>query len=639
MTGFLQPDDLSLPAMVQLASECADGLFQWDPDTDQVRWSRGILTVLGYDEIPARCLEDVRALLHPGDLADHDALLSQSITTRSPYLIEVRLRRADQSFAWVRARGFWVSSDDGERQFLLGVLDDITAVRDAHERARRSEAQFRTFLDNCPVAVYMKDAEHRHVYGNRRAARIVGVPLERFIGCTVDDIADAETARAVRAVDDRVLKHGEVVNWSGTLRNEDGGARYILDKKFPIVDVETGAPMLGGFGIDITRERLAQEAAARAQRLDALGKLVGGISHDFNNLLAVVVGNADMLAEEALRPDARAFVEAIRAAAQTGAGLTRQLLAFSRQAPMKTVTVDIGRLVSEMERMLRRALNERIQIETVTGGGLWPIQADPAMVESAILNLGLNAQDAMPDGGRLTIETRNMRLDHDYVAARGEPARPGRYVMLAVTDTGTGMTPEVLERAFEPFFTTRGEAGGSGMGLAMVHGFMNQIGGTARIYSEVDVGTSVKLYFPASDADLPDRVAAVTPGRPTGSHSVLLVEDQAEVRDTLRQQLERLGYRVTAAQSGDQALAIFLAGNHFDVVLTDIVMPGELQGPMLARRLRGLRADLPVVFMSGYPAEAAVNGNGLRPEDENLMKPVGQRELVAALQRALGMSG
>lgn len=259
------------------------------------------------------------------------------------------------------------------------------------------------------------------------------------------------------------------------------------------------------------------------------------------------------------------------------------------------------------------------------------------MVESAILNLALNAQDAMPEGGSVTLETRNVRLDHAYIRESSAGISPGRYVMLAVTDTGKGMPADVQERAFEPFFTTRGELGGSGMGLAMVHGFMTQIGGAVKLYSELGVGTSVKLYFPATESDAIDTVVAPDPAGFSGDRSILLVEDQPEVRTTLRALLERLGYRVTAAESGDQALAIFLAGNHFDVVLTDIVMPGELQGPMLARRLRGIRADLPVVFMSGYPAEAAVHGNGLRSDDENLMKPVDQRELVAALNRAMGI--
>jgi CheY-like chemotaxis protein len=282
-------------------------------------------------------------------------------------------------------------------------------------------------------------------------------------------------------------------------------------------------------------------------------------------------------------------------------------------------------------------LPERIETEISLLAGLWKIDVDAASLESALLNVILNARDAMPDGGRLTIETSNVRIDDDYIERRREDLRPGRHVLVAISDTGRGIAPEHLESVFEPFFTTKAIGEGTGLGLSMVQGFVKQSSGTVQIYSEPGVGTTVKLYFPTSKADLgghretePHENVANSSGE-----RILLAEDDPDVLAVLVEILSRSGFDVRATGSGDEALAAFLSDPTFDLLVTDIVMPGDLQGTALARRLRGIRPDLPVVFMSGYANEATVHGNGLRPEDIRLMKPVRTADILAAVRKAL----
>ncbi|MEM8684445.1 MAG: ATP-binding protein, partial [Pseudomonadota bacterium] len=365
-----------------------------------------------------------------------------------------------------------------------------------------------------------------------------------------------------------------------------------------------------------------------------LGQLVGGIAHDFNNTLAVLQGNLDLIESADTQLEIDNCLSQISKGVVRGARLTKQLLAYARKSVLTTELTNLNDVIRDVDRMLRRILPETISIETVSGVGLWSTRIDRTQVESAILNIALNARDAMPDGGRITIETSNTRLDDDYVLERGETLAPGRYVLLAITDTGIGMTGEVLESAFDPFYTTKAVGEGTGMGLPMVQGLMRQIEGAAQLYSEPGVGTTLKLYFPATS-----EAANTATSRPEvarqGDEHILVVEDDDGVRDIICRQLSRLGYRVTQASDGDQALAFLSSNDDVELLVTDIVMPGHVQGPELATRLRALRPGLPVIFMSGYPREASIHGNGLQPDDINLMKPVKASALAKAVRSAL----
>jgi signal transduction histidine kinase/CheY-like chemotaxis protein len=374
----------------------------------------------------------------------------------------------------------------------------------------------------------------------------------------------------------------------------------------------------------------------QSQRLEAVGQLTGGVAHDFNNLLTVVLGNAELLAEQATdRPQQRQLAETIAAAAQRGAVLTRQLLAFARRQTLDPRAIDVNQLLAALDPMLRRTLGEHIEIETIRGAGLWLALVDAGQLDNAILNLCLNARDAMPSGGRLTLETANAALDAAY-AERYPDVAPGQYVMLAVSDTGHGIAPEHLKQVFEPFFTTKPKGKGTGLGLAMVYGFIKQSAGHVSIYSEAGHGTTVKLYLPRAPVGASPAAPAPPAQVPVegGSERVLVVEDDELVREHACRELRALGYEVLAADGGKAALA--LIEQHADIALlfTDVVMPG-MSGRSLADAARAMRPGLRVLYTSGYTENAIVHHGRLDSGVKLLPKPYRRAELARAVRGAL----
>lgn len=389
---------------------------------------------------------------------------------------------------------------------------------------------------------------------------------------------------------------------------------------------------------DMTEFVELESRLRQAEKMEAIGHLAGGIAHDFNNLLAVILGNLELIKETEDRAEIERFRSAAHHATTRGAKLTRDILGFARKSTLQPKNTNLNDLLRESSALWKRTLPANISLETSFVAGPWLVEVDRDLVLNAILNLAVNARDAMPNGGKLTFETANIRTDDQYIDERGEEIEPGRYAMIAVTDTGSGIPTENLKRIFEPFFTTKPVGEGSGVGLAMVIGFMRQSQGTILVYSEVGVGTTFKLYFKASNSQLPEQSLHVE--SPAGDERgdgacVLVVEDEAAVLTTIEQALTKVGFDVLTARSGDEAKSKWPNAEGFDVLLTDIVMPGRLQGTHLAREMRKVRPELPVVFMSGYPTEAAVHGNGVQPEDGRLMKPVGKSELVAAINKAM----
>jgi PAS domain S-box-containing protein len=381
--------------------------------------------------------------------------------------------------------------------------------------------------------------------------------------------------------------------------------------------------------------KLADQALRQSQKMDAIGKLTGGIAHDFNNLLHVISGNLQMLATVPMaHPRAGTWVDNAIVGVERGARLASSLLAFGRRQALEPKVVKVGRVVAEMEESLRRTLGEPIHMETVVAGGLWHTLVDIAQVETAVLNLAINARDAMAGGGRLTLEVANAHLDHAYCARHMEVA-PGEYVMLAVSDTGCGMPSEVAARAFDPFFSTKPESMGTGLGLSMVHGFVKQSGGHVKIYSEPGHGTSVKLYLPRSiNAEAaPEPVApAATVG---GGETILVAEDDEGVRAIVVEMLSDLGYRVLTANDADGALSILNSGARVDLLFTDVVMPGALRSPELARLAVELLPGLAVLFTSGYTENAIVHGGRLDPGVELLGKPYTRDALAKKIRLVL----
>jgi signal transduction histidine kinase/DNA-binding response OmpR family regulator len=386
----------------------------------------------------------------------------------------------------------------------------------------------------------------------------------------------------------------------------------------------------GAAAVDITQDQLRQ-----AQKMDAIGKLTGGVAHDFNNLLQVISGNLQLLVA-----DVSGNARAERRVANAMAGVTRgsklaaQLLAFGRRQPLAPKVVNIGRFVRDMDDLLRRALGEAIEVETVIAGGLWNTLVDVGNVENALLNLAINARDAMDGQGKLTIEAGNALLDEAYAKAHGD-LRPGQYVMLAVTDTGMGIAPEVLAQVFEPFFTTKPEGQGTGLGLSMVYGFVKQSGGHVKIYSEPGHGTTVRIYLPRSTQS-EDRLVAVDAGGVRGGDETILVaEDDDEVRETVVGMLADLGYRVLKARDAESALSIIDSGIAIDLLFTDVVMPGPLRSPDLARKAVERQPRMAVLFTSGYTENAIVHGGRLDEGVELLSKPYTREALARRVRHVL----
>ena len=395
---------------------------------------------------------------------------------------------------------------------------------------------------------------------------------------------------------------------------------------------------------DITRRVQAEDVARQAQKMEVLGQMTGGVAHDFNNLLQVVSANLELISQRLAKrdePDSwlQARLEAARAGVVRGARLTRQLLAFARRQPLAPEPLDPARVLMGIEDMLRRTLGEAVALELVIGGGLWSVRADPNQLENALLNLVVNARDAMtgPDGmpaGRLTIEAANASLDKEY-AARAAEVTPGQYVMYAVTDTGIGMTPDQLRRATEPFYTTKAEGKGTGLGLSMVFGFAKQSNGHFQLYSEPGRGTTARLYIPRTAA--PARIASAEPvNLPMATGElVLLVEDDPGVRQVAIDALTGLGYTVQAAPDAEAALRLLEAGVRPDVLFTDVVMPGELTSRGLAERAQRMLPGLAVLFTSGYTQNSIVHNGELDPGVSLLSKPWRTEELARQMRSVL----
>jgi signal transduction histidine kinase/ActR/RegA family two-component response regulator len=396
----------------------------------------------------------------------------------------------------------------------------------------------------------------------------------------------------------------------------------------------------------LRRHEAAERAAAshsgrledqlrQAQRLEAVGQLTGGVAHDFNNLLTVIIGNAGLLAAELQHdPDRRELAESTLSAAHRAAELTRRLLAFARLQNLEPRVTDVGDLVAGIDSLVRRTLGEHVEIVIVRRAALWPALVDPAQLESAILNLAINGRDAMPDGGRLVIEVANAYIGEDD-PDRNIDVQPGPYVVVAVTDTGTGIAPEHLGRVFDPFFTTKEVGRGTGLGLSMVFGFVKQSGGHIKIDSEVGRGTTVTMYLPRATSAAPvapDEPAVIAPG---GSETILLVEDDDLVRRYAHDRLAALGYRVVTATDGREGLAVIRAREDIDLLFTDVIMPGGMSGPALAEAVRDIRPRLPILFTSGYSENAIVHGARLDPDVQLLAKPYGRADLARAIRVAL----
>lgn len=511
---------------------------------------------------------------------------------------------------------------------LLDHLDAMHAREAALQEATRAKAEVETILGSISDAMYALDAEWRFTYLNAEAQRLLHRRREDLMGRNVWQAFPEAAETELKKQYQLAVTRQQPVHFEFFFPPLDA---WFNVRAFPH---ERGLTV---YFQDVTQRRQTEDRLRQAQRMDAIGQLTGGIAHDFNNLLTVILGSADDVIDHLRNgpPALHTQARLIRQAGERAAELTHRLLAFARRQPLNPRPTDVNALVGEIEGLLRRTLGENVHIELVRGAGLWRAVVDPGELQNALLNLALNARDAMPEGGRLTIETANAGVDSDYADELGVQA--GQYVMVAVSDTGTGMSPEVVAQAFEPFFTTKGEGRGSGLGLSMVYGFARQSGGYVKLYSEPGEGTTVRLYLPRSIAQAEPDGPTTSPGKlDAGGERVLLVEDDPLVRRHTVNCLQRLGYAVAECEDGHQALARLDAGQRYDLLLTDVVLPGGLSGREVAAQALRRDARMKVLYMSGYTQNAIVHHGRLDPGVQLLSKPFRIAELARKLREVLG---
>ncbi|MFC7737164.1 PAS domain S-box protein [Roseomonas sp. GCM10028921] len=592
------------------------------------------------------------AYVHPEDRPAAAARWLDSVASGTPYEAEFRLRRADGAFRWWLARALPTRREDGAIRRWTGVSTDIQEIVEARETLARSRADlearvaertrdldrmWRLSTDIMLVA----DFEAQIHAVNPAWATLLGWEPEDLIGRDFLDLVHPEDVGPTLAEVGRLAEGITTLRFENRYRHRDGGYRWLSWTAVP------DESFIHAVGRDIQAEKEgaealhATEAALRqAQKMEAVGQLTGGIAHDFNNLLTGVIGSLDLMRRRIAAGrigEVERYVAAALASANRAAALTHRLLAFSRRQPLAPVPVDANALVGSMEELLRRTIGESIRLEIGAAGDLSHTLCDPHQLESALLNLSINARDAMPDGGTLTVETANLRIGPGP-AARLREVRPGPYVSISVSDTGTGMTPDVIERAFEPFFTTKPIGQGTGLGLSMIYGFARQSEGTVRIRSAPGEGTTVTLLLPRFEGEGSAAEEAAPPAEaPRAAEEgevVLVVEDEPAVRDLVVEVLSELGYRAIQASDGPSGLRILETRERVDLLVTDVGLPG-LNGRQLADAARASRPGLRVLFMTGYAENAAIRGF-LEPGMELVTKPFSTDALAHRIRAMIG---
>ena len=583
--------------------------------------------------------------IHPDDLPRTGERWMASVQAGSRYEAQFRMR-VGGDWRWYIARAAPIRNEAGEITRWVGTSTDIDdqkraeAALDALNARLGEEVAARTAdrdrmwrLSSELMAVLAEDTVIRSA--NPAWTRILGWSEQELAGRRWLEFIHPDDVPAAQAEAGRLFQGRPMQGFECRLQGR-GGAWHVIAWS---ATAEDG--LLHALGRDVTADRAAQRALEesqaalqQAQKMETVGKLTGGVAHDFNNLLQVISGNLELLSETAADAAQRRLVSQAMDAVGRGARLASQLLSYARRQPLAPKVVNVGRLIRNMDDMLRRTLGETIEVETVIAGGLWNCMVDPVQIETALINLAINARDAMPAGGKLTIEAGNAALDDAYVQQHAE-LRRGQYVMLAVTDTGTGMDAAVIEQAFEPFFSTKPEGKGTGLGLSMVYGFVKQSGGHVTIYSELGHGTTVKLYLPRSSHHEAPEVRRAPGAVVGGGETILVAEDDPEVLATVMAMLSGLGYRVLTARDAASALVVIESGAAVDLLFTDVVMPGPLRSPELAQRVRERSPHLPVLFTSGYTDNAIVHGGRLDEGVELLSKPYSRQALALKVREML----
>ncbi|HET7605952.1 MAG TPA: CHASE3 domain-containing protein [Sphingomicrobium sp.] len=527
---------------------------------------------------------------------------------------------------------------EAENELRTLNLELENRVEERTADVQRARDLLDAVVENLPDMILLKEPSgdgYRYLLVNAAGEALLGRDRGEILGRTEHEVFPAGEAAAVIKANRSVTRAGKARTFRERKLTTPSGVRTVETRMVPISHGNGTPALILAIVRDVSDARSQEEQLRQLQRMDAIGRLTGGVAHDFNNLLAVIMGSVELLCEQ-VPPgsEAEAVAEEALEATRRGADLVRRLLAFARKQHLEATAVDLNDRLPAIIPLLQRTLGESIRVQVQSADRLWEARIDATQVDDALVNLAINARDAMPDGGTLTIETANVVLDEDYAAHHVE-VHAGEYVMLAVSDTGSGMPEEVAARAFEPFFTTKEEGRGTGLGLSQVFGWVKQSGGHIKIYSELGHGTTVKLYLPrALDGDRPVEESRPDEAHIRGSETILVVEDNPSVRRTALRQLTDLGYATIEAADGEGALEQIRSGAAFDLLLTDVVMPGGMSGYDLAEEAGKIRPAMRVLFTSGY-TELAATGLKTARHGPLISKPYTKRELGQAIRLAL----
>jgi PAS domain S-box-containing protein len=602
------------------------------------RWTDGCEQLYGWtaEEAIGKTVHEILSTQFPESLED----IRRHVREHHHWQGEVVHRHKGGHSVVVASRWVAVNPSPGDPTIIIQTNNDVTEMKRVQTNLAEREAHLRSILDTVPEAMVVIDEVGTITSFSAAAQRLFGFSPDEVAGRNVKmlmpspdrEAHDGYISRYLDTGERRIIGYGRVV----TGQRKDGST---FPMELAVGEALTdGKRIFTGFIRDLTSRHKIEDELRQSQKMEAIGQLTGGLAHDFNNLLTVISGNLEMLEDRLGDDTLRVLLREAQDAAEDGAKLTGQLLAFGRRQPLNPKLVDVGNLVSSFSDLLRRTLGEAIEFRTIVNGASNEALVDGSQLQNALLNLVLNARDAMPRGGKLTVEISRVKLDVDY-AQMYPQARTGDYVLISVTDTGTGMTSDVREKAFEPFFTTKSVGSGTGLGLSMVYGFAKQSGGNAHIYSEPGQGTSIRIFLPAaSKADAANEADAGvfrSPSTiPTGTEKVLVVEDDARVRRVTVSRLTGLGYCVIEASNGLEALEHLTQHDDIALLFTDIVMPGGMAGDELAAEVRILRPEIKVLFTSGY-AEPTIAGRELAQSGNWLKKPYTARELGNRLRELL----